>query len=115
MAPPQKERGITMTTITIYTIHTGDAISLGQPAGHTLEEPVGISRTWIARAEYVLPEGYHASKSSGGTQEIYNAAGHHCPLSDSAWMGKGGGHPVLVDSDADPWRVKLEKVRDLPW
>lgn len=104
-----------MKTVVIYTIRTENHYDFGYPAIHTLEEPSDISRTWITRAEYVLPDGYHVSVSNSGTYEINNAAGHRCPLADSQWMGKGGGSPVLVDDDADPWRVKLEKVRDLPW
>ena len=102
-------------TVIIYTIRTENHYQLGTPAAHTLDEPAGISREWITRAEYDMPDGYTVSRSNSGTHEIYNAAGHHCPLADSAWMGKGDGSPILVDSDAASPRVKLSMVCDLPW
>ena len=102
-------------TITIYTIRIADHYRLGDPAIHVLEEPGSIDRTWIDRTEYELPSGYTAAMCQLGTLQIYNASGHHCPLADSLWAGQGGGSPVLVDSDASPWRIKLTKVRDLPW
>lgn len=99
-------------TITIYTTRTADAIRLGYAATATLVEPIGISRTWIDRAEYVLPDGYEVAESNSLTQEIYNAAGHHCPL---ACTGKDGSLPVIVDIDTASGITNLQKVRDLPW
>ena len=102
-------------TITIYTIRTGDDYELGRSAIHLLAEPAEISRTWIDRAEYALPEGYTVAEDNNGSLGVYNIENRHCPLADSKWNDKGGGQPVLVDSSASPWRVKLKKVRDLPW
>lgn len=104
-----------MKQITIYTIRTEDHYRLGTPAAHTLTEPETISRTWIDRAEYMLPKGYEVAASTDGTPAIYNATGKHCDIIDSAHYGIGGGAPVLIDNAANPRRVTLTKVRDLPW
>lgn len=102
-----------METIIIYTTRTDDDIKFGWHAKHTLEEP-DESRVWIDRAEYALPDGYTVARCNGDTLEIYNTRGKHCPLADCQhyWLG---GAPCIVDIDANPWSIKLTKVRDLPW
>lgn len=99
-------------TITIYTTRTADDINLGYAATATLVEPTDISSIWIDRAEYVLPDGYEVSESNGLRPEIYNSAGHHCPL---ACTGKDESLPVIVDIDTSSGITNLHKVRDLPW
>nr|DAN94899.1 MAG TPA: hypothetical protein [Caudoviricetes sp.] len=99
-------------TITIYTTRTADDINLGYAATATLVEPTDISSIWIDRAEYVLPDGYEIAQSKSLALEIYNAAGHHCPL---ACGGKNGSLPVIVDIDTASGITNLHKVRDLPW
>lgn len=103
-----------MEKIVIYTTMDEDHYKLGSPAAHTLYEPA-ISRTWITRAEYILPDGYSVKMSNGDRLEIYDADGRHCPLADSQVYGNGGGEPLLVDIHSDEQLTRLEKVRDLPW
>ena len=103
-----------MNTV-IYTVRTEDHYRFGFPACHLLDEPSTLSRAWITRAEYILPDGYTTSRCKNGTLEIYNAAGKHCPLADSGYHGNGGGTPCIIDIDASPRYIKLDKVCDLPW
>lgn len=104
-----------MKTITIYIVKTEDYYRHGAPATYRLEEPYGLSREWIERAEYELPEEYTTAMSNMGMLEIYNAAGKHCPILGSLSRGEDSGAPILLDADANPSCVKLQKLRELPW
>jgi hypothetical protein len=104
-----------MANIIIYTVNTEDHYRLGTPSEHLLYEP-NISRTWIERAEYEIPEGYYVGSREDGLPEFYRKDDNsHCPLTDSECYGKGGGKPILIDNRANKYRVKFTKIRDLPW
>lgn len=95
--------------VIIYTVKGMDYYQLGIPAKHLLSEP-NISREWISRAEYALPDDYTVSESNDGMPEIYDAHGRHCPISDEP-----SGNPLLVDINTPSGHVELNKLRDIPW
>lgn len=103
-----------MSTITIYTVRNADHIECGQSENYTLNGSL-YSSPWYYiydSAEYLLPAGYHAAESTSGTTEIYDAAGHHCPLADGDYFGNRRGTPHIVDIYAATHFIALKKVED---
>lgn len=104
-------------TITICSARDEAASMLGVPAIHSLQKKPKspISRAWLRRAEYELPDGYSVKEGDDGESRIYNSKGRHCPLIDSAYVFGGEGSPVLVDGDLPPESraIHLKKTYDL--
>lgn len=99
--------------IIIYKVETEDCYRCGIEPAFKLEEPAHISREWITRAEYELPESYELAKTIYDEPAIFRKDDNvHCELTSDRWFGRGGDNPVLIDGTD---RVKLHKIRDIPW
>lgn len=99
--------------IIIYKVATEDFYHCGFEPAFKLTEPTHISREWITRAEYALPEGYELAETIYGEPAIFRKSDNaHCELTSDRWHGRCGENPVLIDSES---RVKLSKIRDLSW
>ncbi|MBP3406560.1 MAG: hypothetical protein J6N18_10685 [Kiritimatiellae bacterium] len=99
--------------IIIYKVATEDCYRCGFEPAFKLTEPKHISREWITRAEYALPADFELAETVCGDPAIYRKDnGEHCALVSDRYFGHGGENPVLI---VDGERVKLSKIRDLPW
>ena len=99
--------------IIIYKVATEDCYRCGFEPAFKLTEPKHISREWITRAEYTLPDGFEVAKNIYDQPAIFRESdGKCCDLISDRCFGRGGENPVLL---IDGERVKLAKIRDLPW
>ena len=99
--------------IIIYKVATEDFYRCGSEPAFKLYEPKHISREWITRAEYELPEACELAETIYSVPAIYRKDnGKHCELTSDRWNGRGGESPVLIDGES---RTKLRKIRDIPW
>ena len=113
-----KEAIIMASPVTIFAIKTADCYQFGWPASYRLEEPHSLSREWITKAEYELPDGYEVAENAVGEPTIYDAKGNRCPLVSGRKALGGDDFPVLVIGTVDePARepITLKKIRDLDW
>lgn len=104
--------------ITIYAIKTADCYRFGWPTEYRLTEPYSLSREWITKAEYELPDGYEVAESSSGEPMIYDSKGDYCPLVSGRKALGEDDFPVLDIGTADEpmlESIALKKIRDLDW
>lgn len=99
-----------MNPILIYSIDIPG--SLDGRTNHLLVDPVGVSASFIRRAIYDLPQGYHVAESESGEMRIFDKDNKCHPLFDSQVWGRNGGHPCI---GVDGISTRLAKIRDLPW
>jgi hypothetical protein len=88
----------TATTVTIYSVTCTKAYQMAeQGTGFSLRpwggDTAHYEGTDDGGREYLLPEGHELAECNGGTVEIYDADGRHCPL------GSSYGRPALVTGD----------------
>lgn len=105
-------------SITIFAIKTADCYQFGRPAEYRLTEPYSLSREWITKAEYELPDGYEVAENAVGEPTIYDTKGNRCPLVSGRKALGSDDFPVLVIGTVDePMRepITLKKIRDLDW
>lgn len=106
-----------MSEIIICSAQDQDAAQMGVPAVHSLGRRASspFAKAWVKRAVYRLPDGYKTVEHPAGQSGIYNAAGHLCPLIDSAYSGSSEGRPIMIDRDRPEGEqvICLPKVYDL--
>ena len=97
-------------SIVIYEIMTEDQIRFGHYPTYSLSEPYGMSREWINKSEYNLPDGYSIGKNPFETPLIFDEHGIGVDV-----VYHRGGPAILLTDGMKPKYMKLEKIRDLEW
>lgn len=94
-------------TALLYIMRNDDMIRFGRPSAVMLDEPLGVSRTWISETTVELPAGFEVCQMADGHHGVYRGSDYY-PLAADAH-----GSPVLIDPSRGNY-IRLPVIEEVP-